>query len=133
MTLPLLAHDASHPALPLPPSAASGSARGVSTEAPVRPRLRQLTTGPIMVSLSHVYDEPSTPQKRVALQDVDLTVRQGEIVFVMGPKDSGKTALLELVRSVTTVALRTFVLCNLTGLLGGEGVPFVSCAVSLLI
>lgn len=45
--------------------------------------------------ITKIYD-PGTPGEVKALDDIDLEVKEGEVVLVMGPSGSGKTTLLTI-------------------------------------
>ncbi|MGQ9704117.1 MAG: ABC transporter ATP-binding protein [Actinomycetota bacterium] len=52
--------------------------------------------------VSKVYPLGETEVK--ALQDVDLVIREGELVVILGPSGSGKTTLLNLIGGMDTVS-----------------------------
>lgn len=51
-----------------------------------------------MISLNHIYKKYGTHQ---VLQDVDLTVRQGEIYGLIGKNGAGKTTLFKIILGLT--------------------------------
>ncbi|MBR4394572.1 MAG: ATP-binding cassette domain-containing protein, partial [Oscillospiraceae bacterium] len=46
-----------------------------------------------MTDVTKIYDSSST----VALDGIDLTINEGEFVFLVGPSGSGKTTLMKLI------------------------------------
>ncbi len=54
-----------------------------------------------VVGLTHAYGEGA--MARPVLRDIDLTVREGEIVLLTGPSGSGKTTLLTLIGALRAV------------------------------
>ncbi len=60
-------------------------------------RRGELST-PVVVSLRKAYFATENRFRSIQLENINLTVRQGDIVFLMGSKGSGKSALLELIR-----------------------------------
>ena len=57
-------------------------------------------SAPVVVSLRKAYFATENRFRSIQLENINLTVRQGDIVFLMGSKGSGKSALLELIRWV---------------------------------
>ena len=47
----------------------------------------------IMRNVTKVYESSNT----LALDDVDLTINEGEFVFLVGPSGSGKTTIMKLI------------------------------------
>jgi ABC-type lipoprotein export system ATPase subunit len=52
----------------------------------------------VVVSLRRACFSSGNRFRSIELRNINLTVRQGDIVFIMGSKGSGKSALLELIR-----------------------------------
>ena len=52
---------------------------------------------PVVLTLADVTKEYSVAQPVVALRDVNLTVRRGEYVAIVGPSGSGKSTMLNLI------------------------------------
>ena len=79
--------------LPVPPHAVKEAAAG-KTAAPSAPSDRM--NGSVL-TLSHVtYEyEPGTPMETVGLDDVSLTIRQGEFLGIIGRTGSGKSTLIQ--------------------------------------
>lgn len=57
-----------------------------------RPRIRPLTDSIVFENVSYTYPETTRP----ALRNINLTVKKGEIVALVGPNGSGKTTLVSL-------------------------------------
>jgi ABC-type multidrug transport system fused ATPase/permease subunit len=57
-----------------------------------RPRIQPLKDAIVFENVGYTYPETTRP----ALRDINLTVRKGEIVALVGPNGSGKTTLVSL-------------------------------------
>jgi osmoprotectant transport system ATP-binding protein len=53
-------------------------------------------------AIEFVNVEYRTPEHRVLLSDLNLSVRRGEILMLLGPSGSGKTTTLKLINSLLT-------------------------------
>jgi osmoprotectant transport system ATP-binding protein len=53
-------------------------------------------------AIEFVHVQYRTPDSRVLLADLNLTVRRGEILMLLGPSGSGKTTSLKLINSLLT-------------------------------
>jgi osmoprotectant transport system ATP-binding protein len=53
-------------------------------------------------AIEFVNVEYRTPDRRVLLADLNLSVRRGEILMLLGPSGSGKTTTLKLINSLLT-------------------------------
>jgi ABC-type lipoprotein export system ATPase subunit len=58
---------------------------------------RSQYTAPPVVSLAGVNVQTHSRYQEARLDNVSLTARHGDIVFIMGAKSTGKTALLEVI------------------------------------
>ncbi len=103
-----LALDANEP-LPL---TEAGAARWIAEEPSVQARLRSAASrrrtpgsGRVVLAaqgVSHRY--PRSPQGQLTLARVDLGVREGELVAIVGANGSGKTTLLRVLSGLLPVA-----------------------------
>jgi cell division transport system ATP-binding protein len=50
-----------------------------------------------MIRFEHVYKRYSGPREAWVLEDIDLAIEAGEMVFLLGPSGAGKSTLLKLV------------------------------------
>ncbi|GAA4387128.1 ABC transporter ATP-binding protein [Tsukamurella soli] len=53
-------------------------------------------------SVTKQFDDPRTGRRTVALDDISLTVADGEFLTLVGPSGCGKSTLLELIGGLTT-------------------------------
>jgi len=99
--LPPLTHPQHAPGPNAGVGVGAGQAPGAtSAPAPGAPHhaCRSELSAPVVVSLRRACFSSGNRFRNIELRNINLTVRQGDIVFIMGSKGSGKSALLELIR-----------------------------------
>lgn len=75
----------------------------INTPEPLDPRLAALAAGPPAVQVSGLRKSYETGDVRVeALKGINLTIRRGEFVAVMGPSGSGKSTLMHILGALET-------------------------------
>ena len=79
--------------VPQAPRPAPPATRSLRSRILGRPALRPVTERPL-VELRHVTKR--YPNGKMALQDVDLVVPEGDFVFLVGPSGAGKSTLIKL-------------------------------------
>lgn len=74
----------------------------MTTTSPLRPQPTRTTSAPAVVELRGVRRHYGTGSHRVqAVDKVDLTIHQGEIVALLGPNGAGKTTTLDMLLGLT--------------------------------
>lgn len=74
----------------------------MTTTSPLRPQPTRTTSSPAVVELRGVRRHYGTGSHRVqAVDKVDLTIHQGEIVALLGPNGAGKTTTLDMLLGLT--------------------------------
>ena len=63
-----------------------------------------------MTDVTKIYDSSST----VALDGINLTINEGEFVFLVGPSGSGKTTLMKLITGEVRATAGEIVVNDLT-------------------